>query len=389
MVKKGEPSGAVGPSLTYVIPKITVDGDEHFAAVQGLLRMLATHVNLHVIAERGDRGATLAGVRLTVLPAVHPLPRLLFLLAAIRRDWQAGGRTYFVRVSRVAALVAGLWCRLFGGKLYYWHSGAITYHPWKSWHHCRDWLVSGLPVRLAFRLCHQLVTGPESMRKFYVHTHGVPAEKIIILPNDVDVHRFRPASGQEKSALRGQLGLPAGKIAMILHRLSPVRRHTLYFPAMLTALEANLEASLVIVGDGPERLALEKLIARSPARGRVFLAGAQPHARVHDYLRCADLFLNPSYVEGFPRVVIEAMACGLPVLVTDAGGTADLLPASHRSWAVSRHDPQVFGRELSHLLAMDAVALRDLGDRLADHAQQYSTAVVAGEYMRKLFGDGA
>lgn len=374
-------------SLTYILPKLALDGDDHFPAVIGLLRRITKKINLTVIAERGDNTVNIPGATKTViLPDVHPALRIFFLYAAIHKTWNDGCRIYFVRISKTAALAAGLWCRIFGGELLYWHSGSITYRPLKSFRHFKDWLFSGLPARTAFRLCNRLVTGPDSMREFYVREHGVSAGKIIILPNDVDTGRFRLATRQEKTALRNRLDLPGGRIVLLLHRLSPVRRHTVYFPRILSALEQDDNATLVIVGDGPERAVLAKMISRSSSRNRILMAGAQPHSRVHDYLRAADIFLNPSYVEGFPRVVIEAMACGLPALVTDAGGTAELLPESHKDWIVPRDDVDEFGRKLIQMLDMDADELEEIGSSLAAHAQKYSTEAVAKAYVQGLFG---
>jgi glycosyltransferase involved in cell wall biosynthesis len=151
---------------------------------------------------------------------------------------------------------------------------------------------------------------------------------------------------------------------MILHRLSPKRRHAFFFPSILSALEAHETSCLVVAGDGPERSDLEFLVANSLARRQVRFLGRVSHEEVPRYLQAADIFLNPSYVEGFPRVVIEAMACGLPPLVTDAGGTADLLPQNLSQFVVSRDDPKAFASALGYLLSIsndDVWALGEMG----------------------------
>jgi glycosyltransferase involved in cell wall biosynthesis len=372
--------------LTYVVPKLVRGGEEHFSAVPFLLSHVAREIELRVIAERGDGAVEIPGATaIAILPSVSPVARMAVLLREVAINWQAGCRSFFVRTSQYAAIVTGLWCRLKGGRLYYWHCSAVTYSPFKSWRHFKTWAFSGLAARLAFKLCYKLVTAPESMRDFYVESFGVPAEKILILSNDVDVHRFRPATAAEKLELRNRFSIPSGRIAIILHRLSPVRRHVTFLPHILSALTRHPDCCLVIVGDGPERPDLEKLIDNSPVRDRVMLVGSVAHEAVHEYLRAADVFLNPSYVEGFPRVVIEAMACGLPSVVTDAGGTSDLLPTAHRRFIVSRDEPERFAKELEHLLGAEASQLRVMGEEAARHVQKYSTENVAQEYVRALF----
>jgi glycosyltransferase involved in cell wall biosynthesis len=373
-------------SLTYVVPKLVRGGEEHFSALPQLLSRVAHDAELRVIAERGDGTVNIPGaVDIAVLSPTNPIKRTAALLGQVVANWRSGCRLFFVRTSQYAAVVTGLWCRVMGGRLYYWHCSDVTYSPFESWRHFRVWASSGLAARLAFKLCYRLVTAPESMRSFYVSSFGVPAEKILILPNDVDVHRFRPATSAEKVAIRRRLGMSTGRTAIILHRLSPVRRHAVFLPHILSVLARHPHCALMIVGDGPERPGLEKLIAQSPARRQVMLVGGVAHAIVHEYLRAADLFLNPSYVEGFPRVVIEAMACGLPALVTDAGGTSELLPSGHRRFVVSRDEPEKFGKELEYLLRVDCDQLRALGEEAVLHVQKYSTENVAREYVNALF----
>jgi glycosyltransferase involved in cell wall biosynthesis len=377
-------------SLTYIVPKLTTSGDEHFSAIPQLLQLIATQVETRVIAERGDGKVEIpAALTVTVLPAANPIRRMFALLKELHKSWQSGSNLYFVRVSRFAAILVGIWCRISGGRLFYWHCGAATYHPFASLKAFTDWLYGALPVRLAFKLCDKLATGPDSMRHFYVSYHGVAADKILILSNDVDLQRFRPATESEKMSLRVALRLPVGRVALIVHRLSPIRRHAFYLPRILQTLKRHPGSALVIVGDGPERRELEALIQQSSARDQVVMVGSKPHDLVPDYMRAADIFLNPSFVEGFPRVVIEAMACGLAPLVTDAGGSADLLPLELKHHLVTtREDPEAFATTLDELLSLEQDQLDLISQRAAEHAKKYSTENVAREYLRAFFAEG-
>ena len=119
--------------------------------------------------------------------------------------------------------------------------------------------------------------------------------------------------------------------------LVPVKGFDRLIDAM--ALVDARDLALYIVGEGPER---PQLAARIRARGlddRVFLPGARSHAALADWYSAADLFCLASHREGCPNVILEAMACGAPVLAADVGGIAEILPADcGRVLAISSPD---------------------------------------------------
>ena len=87
--------------------------------------------------------------------------------------------------------------------------------------------------------------------------------------------------------------------------------------------QVDSSAHLLLVGEGPEQRALEQQAARLGVAGAVTFAGYVPQDRMAPYYRAADVFALPSEFDNSPNVVLEAMACGLPVVATDVGGVAD------------------------------------------------------------------
>jgi len=85
------------------------------------------------------------------------------------------------------------------------------------------------------------------------------------------------------------------------------------------------EANLVVVGDGPELGNLQRLAGELGAKGYVSFVGRVPHEEVPYYLRAADVFVLYSGYEGLPHIVLEAMAAGAPVILSDTGGNPEVI----------------------------------------------------------------
>jgi glycosyltransferase involved in cell wall biosynthesis len=150
---------------------------------------------------------------------------------------------------------------------------------------------------------------------------GVPAERIFALPNGVDLRVHRPATAEDRARLREELGLaPDRFVGVFVGRLHPVKD----VDTLLKAAAIVPELELVIVGDGPERTRLEAAAARLGVHNRVSFHGFS--SRVVDVLRAADAFLLSSHGEGMSNALLEAMACGVPCLVSrSVGGARELL----------------------------------------------------------------
>jgi glycosyltransferase involved in cell wall biosynthesis len=138
-----------------------------------------------------------------------------------------------------------------------------------------------------------------------------------VIPNGIDADLFRPPAGAERLALRRALGLnPAKRILLFSGVLIPRKDPLLLVRAFH---EARLpDAVLVLLGGGPLREA-----CRAQASASVLVLDAVPN--VGEYYRAADLFLSASHSEGLPMAVLEAMASGLPVLLSDIPSHREVL----------------------------------------------------------------
>jgi glycosyltransferase involved in cell wall biosynthesis len=370
--------------LIYILPRLTTRGEDHFEAVPALLKRLHGRCAVTLIAERGDPSILRHFPFPTIVfPPSNPFRKRWRLWRTLRKEGRDGAVT-FVRIAQTSAIVAAIYGKLCGGRSLYWHCGEIRYTPWSGWRQFFDWLKSGLPLALALRLSDRVVTGTETMAHFYEQEYGVARDKIRIVPNDFDPISFRLPHPGEREDLRTKLAFPEGEVILFVHRLSPIRRTDFYLPALLRTLERFPTAHLLIIGDGPERESLTTVCRAFPAelQARCRFLGPKAHAEIGEHMRAADIFINPSFVEGFPRVVIEAMGSGLPVLATDAGGTLDLFPQKLQHMVSSRHDPDALAAKLAEALAMSSEVRGQIGHELNQHAQRFQTEVVAEDFLR-------
>jgi glycosyltransferase involved in cell wall biosynthesis len=141
---------------------------------------------------------------------------------------------------------------------------------------------------------------------------GVPAEKIVVIYNAVE-----PVDGVEP--LPVPLRTPVK--AVTVGRLVPWKQVN----GLLEALTEVPELGLVVVGDGPERPRLERRARELGVSDRVYFAGQRSKKEALGLMAACDLFVLNSAYEGLPHVVLEAMALGLPVVATAAGGTPEVV----------------------------------------------------------------
>lgn len=209
--------------------------------------------------------------------------------------------------------------------------------------------VGGGAVGLAGRLYEQLAcglirrTGPD----FYgvsaavcrwLKTFGITAKGC--LPNAVDPEALQREAAQRPMDWRTRLGLSADtRLVLFVGRLIPEKGAA----ALAEAVQGLPGTVLVAAGDGPDRSRLQELGAVA--------AGAVPHRMVVQLLNQADVYCLPTrYAEGFPTTLLEAAACGCPILCTPTAGTEELLPGPAYGTLLEDTSPQTIRAALKTLL---------------------------------------
>lgn len=175
----------------------------------------------------------------------------------------------------------------------------------------------------------------QKMREIY-------ERKIYVVPNGVDLERFKISLGDKKE------GDP--KMIIFVGRLHPVKGVQYLIEAMAIIHRKMPNVKLVLVGDGVERSRLEELAKRLDLNGCIQFAGQVPQERIPQVMHQADIFSLLSLSEGFPVVLLEAMAAGLPIVATNVGGIPDIVEEEVNGYLVNVRSPEEISEKILFLL---------------------------------------
>ena len=185
-------------------------------------------------------------------------------------------------------------------------------------------------------------------------TEGIEASRVHWIPNGVDVEQFKPPTAEEKTALRRAYDYDMDdRIVLYVGRLINLKRGDLLIRAW-NSLSAITGAHLIIAGDGPERPKLEDLVRSSALNDSVRFVGATDD--VLTYYQMADIFVLPSLSEGLSVALLEAMSCGLAVIVSETPGNLQVVELGVNGLSFPVHEPALL--ETCLLDTLSDVSLR-------------------------------
>ena len=219
----------------------------------------------------------------------------------------------------------------------------------------------------------RVVTTGDLLRDALIRDVGIDASRVFSVPTGIDPRRH---AGFERAAVRAALGLPAdAPLVGIVATLRSWKGHR-YLVDALSRLR-HADARLVIVGDGPQRKALQQQVETAGMGARVTFAGQQQD--VAPWFAALDVFALPSYAnEGVPQALLQAMFAGVPVVTTDAGAIPEIAHPRTTALVVPREDANALAAAIDTLLDD-----RALGLRLAGNARE----LVAGRYTQNAMLD--
>ncbi len=176
---------------------------------------------------------------------------------------------------------------------------------------------------------------------------GLPADKLHVMRNGVDLQRFRPIPQAEA---RRAIGFEGAPLLVSVGYLVERKGHHVAIDALARLLPEHPQARLLIVGHGEERERLLALAARLGVQERVHMVGPQPNIELLHWYSAADVFLLASSREGWANVLLESMACGTPVVATDIWGTPEVVTPASGGRLVAERSGAAFANAIADLL---------------------------------------
>jgi len=311
--------------LVYILPEFRRDIATHFYHKVEMLERIGYEFDLFLIIERGETPEGFANVYRQYF---RWMPfRVLELFAILFALRLSGYRKFWTHYSFIAGNLAP-----FFGRSFYWNCGM----PWLY----RRGKIEEFFFRRAMRK-GTLVVGTEGMKAAYIKEYGLAASRVAVVPNGIDLERYLPWRTKRIEA-RAALGITSEqKVVLFVHHLSkrkgadrikPIAEHFTDDPSVI----------FVVAGSGP--------LASEIRGSNIRCVGAVPQDVIPRYFAAADVFLMPSEEEGFPHVLLEAMAIGVPIVASDVGGVQEIVPEGIKEFVITGSD-EFFAQKIKVLLS--------------------------------------
>ena len=214
-----------------------------------------------------------------------------------------------------------------------------------------------------------LLIGCDSFRAEVVENHGFPPERFTVVPGATNTDQFAPAQPP------GTLRTPA---RLLYHGRVDARKGSLDFVrAGRRLLDRGRDVRLVVSGIGPDFESTEALARELGMVDRVAFPGAAAYGVAHERYALGDVFVSPTYAEGFSNTILEAMATGLPIVSTHTVGVVDAIADGVNGLLVEPGDIDAQTAALERLLADESLRRRLAERALDDVRTKYSWPVVA------------
>jgi glycosyltransferase involved in cell wall biosynthesis len=188
---------------------------------------------------------------------------------------------------------------------------------------------------------------------------GVNENRIEVLRNGVALEMFRPV---DRDAIRSALGV-TGRVLLSVGHLIERKGHDI----VISALPHLTGYTLLIAGEGPEEPRLKSLVSNLKVEDRVRFLGSIPHEKLHEIYNAADALILASSREGWPNVLLEAMACGTPVVASPVWGNPEVVASSDAGVLMAARTPEDLAEAVNALFqdAPDRAATRAFAEKFS------------------------
>jgi L-malate glycosyltransferase len=245
-------------------------------------------------------------------------------------------QTYF-RDANIAGILAGKLAKVNGivssrRDMGYWHNN-----------------LELVLLKVVNRWVNCFIVNSWATKEWSIKTEGIPEKKIRVIYNGIDLRGFEKVSAETTVTYRNHLEIPqTAPVIGIVANLRPVKGVDLFIRAAQVVMKHYPESHFIIVGDGPDRIALEKLTEDLGLGEHIHFLGKR--LDIPEILSIFDIGILSSYSESFSNSIIEYLSAGLPVIATDVGGCRDNIVQNKIDYIVPKGDYQAIGEAILEAL---------------------------------------
>jgi len=367
--------------ICYILPEYNKNVDSHFYHLYEFLEEASQRADLFLIVEKftpsnvaGSDSKKIGLGSRTYIQKFKFMPlRFMEIFLVILKARLKGYKNFYTHYAYNGAVSAAIICRIFGGKSFYWNCAM-------------NWLfkqrkLAGLGYRLSLSLSTFLVTGGETMKQGYAENYGLNPEKIKVMPNWINLNRFQNQKSQPRA---GSPRAEKLKNLLFVHWLSKRKGADMIIPTIkhllsdFPSFEENLR--LKVIGDGPYKETLIEEIKDNKLEKFIEVLGGISNKDIIQYYGEADIFFMPSMEEGFPRVLLEAMAMGVPYVASGVGSVREISCETAQRFLVKSGDVAMFAHKIEALIS-DKETYEKFKEEELKKVQEYSLEKVLNKFI--------
>jgi len=327
--------------ICYILPKYDANTDTHFSYLYDLLNKVSNSLDIFLVIEKCVGELDFKGVAKIVIKKEKGnfLSKFFEGVKIAKEAQKAGYKDFYIHYSFIGALSALFVSRGGRGRVFYWNCGM----PWLYKRNIVQETIFKFILRNVL-----LVTGTASLKIAYAKEYGLDESRIRVLHNWINLEEFNKESVSKNEA-KEKLNINTEKpVILFIHHLSKRKGADMIIPTA----RIFKDGYFVVVGDGPYTEELKNEInADEDLKGRVRMEGRRPQNQMPLYLSASDILFMPSEEEGFPHVLLEAMALGIPYVASDVGSVRDISPEGEQKYIYTERTPENFANGIRDMLA--------------------------------------
>lgn len=364
--------------ICYILPEYSEKTDSHFFHIYELLEELSEKLDIFLVIEKSEIKDIKIGKKSYVQKFKFEPLRFLENFFILLKARILGYKIFYTHYGYIGAVNAAIISKLFGGKSYYWNCAM-------------NWLFkqrkfAGTGYRLSLKWSNFLITGSETMKQGYVEHYGLSPEKIKVMPNWINLDRFQNSQPKADPPQAEKI-----KNILFVHWLSKRKGADMIVPVVRLLKEVlgrnnkSISFKLSVIGEGPYKEKLLEEIKNNHLGKFIQVLGSIPNKEIIKYYDQADVFFMPSMEEGFPRVLLEAMAMGVPYVASDVGSVREISSETAQRFLVKAGDAEMFAHKLAALI-FDKEIYRKFRKEELENVKKYDLKNVAKIFINTISG---